>query len=51
MADQSFLAPLAILAGIALLVFAPAFGILHLRFRAKRRTQMAEFERLRAGTQ
>lgn len=49
MADQSLLGPITILAGVAVLILGPTFALLHLRFRAKRRTQMAAFERLRAG--
>ena len=51
MADQSFFGPFTILAGVAILVFAPAFLILHVRFKGKQRAQMEEFSKLRAGVQ
>ena len=51
MADQSLLGPITILAGIAILVLAPGFLILHFRYQAKRRAQIQTFERLRAGAQ
>ena len=49
MADSSLFMPLTIAAVVAVLVCAPLFVALHFRFQAKKRSQMAEFERLRAG--
>jgi hypothetical protein len=49
MADLSILVPIAVVAAAALVILAPTFAILHFRFRTKRRTQMDEFEKLRAG--
>ena len=51
MADPSFLTPITLAAGAAVLIFSASFLVLHLRYRAKRRAQMDAFDRLRAGAQ
>ena len=48
MPDLSILVPISVAAAAALVILAPTFAILHFRFRSKRQTQMAEFEKLRA---